>query len=486
MSSTRGRRRAGHARLLVCCLFALTACGAKSGLELPPDGGSAAIPEQCNGLDDDGDGLVDEDVPPITCGTGACRNEASCTDGRFPACVPLPGAPEICNRRDDDCDGALDEGLGFGPQGPAREIREGLGSGGVCSTCNWAWNTALAPAGDGYLALWRLGISGGDEVPNLWGRPLSSALEPTGPARVLVPDVVLDLRVVPSDVPPPDTLLEGTLRVGRNDVPGWVRVARDGTVAVEPRPFALHDECRAALSGESVWTGERLVSVCWADDAIHVVSARRDGGDARREAYPLPGAHGGNVATVDGVVGIRSFAVRDAGATRSVAFLLLDAQGEALSGPRTIDVPYASWARLIGTAAGWLHWLTDADPTRQLLLAWDGEPLTAPQEFPDRRRIGDSPLSDFQAGDQATARVLNVWQSPWGEPDADLHVEFLDERGNVERAWQGTAGDSRTGDPYLVDPHAVLDGERVLLIWHGLAGDYEANAVFVQPFGCVD
>mgnify|MGYP000358145677 CR=1 FL=1 len=148
-------------------------------------------------------------------------------------------------------------------------------------------------------------------------------------------------------------------------------------------------------------------------------------------------------------------------------------------------MPYASWARLIGTAAGWLHWHPVRGPTLQQLLSREGDPLTAPTTFPDLRRMGDNPLQDVQLVEHATDRVLNVWQSPWGEPDAELHLEFLDERGTVVRSWQGGAGTGRIEDPPLVDPHAVLDGDRVLLIWHGLAEDYGANAVFVQSFGCV-
>ena len=86
--------------------------------------------ETCNGLDDDLDGQVDEDLagaffrdadgdgfgeagsmpsagctPPTP--TGWAPNDDDCDDGRASV---APGATELCNARDDDCDGTLDEG----------------------------------------------------------------------------------------------------------------------------------------------------------------------------------------------------------------------------------------------------------------------------------------------------------------------------------------------------------------------------------------
>ncbi|MDI7270092.1 MAG: MopE-related protein, partial [Myxococcota bacterium] len=90
-------------------------------------------PEICNGLDDDCDGMVDEEgacacpcPAGLTCCAGACvdlRTDAAncgacgsacpagqhCTDGVCTgACVPTP---EYCNGLDDDCDGITDEGF---------------------------------------------------------------------------------------------------------------------------------------------------------------------------------------------------------------------------------------------------------------------------------------------------------------------------------------------------------------------------------------
>jgi MYXO-CTERM domain-containing protein len=121
--------------------------------------------EQCNGLDDDCDGLVDEGLeqgcyggPANTAGVGLCREGVvSCMrapDGTYgmSACTGqvLPAA-EVCNALDDDCDGAVDEAEGgglmsqacyFGPQyslDPSGQPRgECRGGTQTCSDGNWS------------------------------------------------------------------------------------------------------------------------------------------------------------------------------------------------------------------------------------------------------------------------------------------------------------------------------------------------------------
>jgi len=68
--------------------------------------------EVCNGIDDNCDGRVD-DLPPLTCGTGACeRTVPSCVGGVEQTCTPGTPTAEVCgDGLDNDCDGAVDESL---------------------------------------------------------------------------------------------------------------------------------------------------------------------------------------------------------------------------------------------------------------------------------------------------------------------------------------------------------------------------------------
>jgi hypothetical protein len=73
----------------------------------------------CDGIDDDCDGLTDEDyvAPATSCGVGACgaTGALECVAGaQVDSCEP--GAPaaadSVCNGLDDDCDGLVDEDYG--------------------------------------------------------------------------------------------------------------------------------------------------------------------------------------------------------------------------------------------------------------------------------------------------------------------------------------------------------------------------------------
>jgi hypothetical protein len=102
---------------------AATACGLESEIGLcdgqrwcDSDGltdcdAPAPAAEECNNLDDNCNGFVDEKLGQTTCGVGACEHTvANCLEGEEADCDPLEGAlMEKCNGEDDDCDGEVDE-----------------------------------------------------------------------------------------------------------------------------------------------------------------------------------------------------------------------------------------------------------------------------------------------------------------------------------------------------------------------------------------
>ena len=86
-------------------------CGADGGFGACS--AATPAPEVCNGLDDDCSGAAD-DLPPTPCARtssfGTCTGTWRCGDGGATCDAPLAQA-EQCNFLDDDCDGLVDDGF---------------------------------------------------------------------------------------------------------------------------------------------------------------------------------------------------------------------------------------------------------------------------------------------------------------------------------------------------------------------------------------
>ncbi|MGM0577278.1 MAG: MopE-related protein, partial [Myxococcota bacterium] len=99
-----------------CASTGETSCAAGEVVDSCAPGAAAASDATCDGMDDDCDGMTDEDYQPeaTSCGVGACAStgETSCAGGEVvDSCTAgEPAASDsTCDGVDDDCDGATDE-----------------------------------------------------------------------------------------------------------------------------------------------------------------------------------------------------------------------------------------------------------------------------------------------------------------------------------------------------------------------------------------
>jgi hypothetical protein len=477
------RKSLSRAALVVLC-----ACGARTPLETDDSLESPCIPaasgEICDGVDNDCDGAIDEDLAPVTCGELGCETTVRCEGGVMPVCVPREPSPEVCNLRDDDCDGAVDEGFGFGPLAEAIILRDDEFDTGDCTSCKWAWGPGLAPAGEGFLALWNLGLSGGERQPTLYGRSVDVHGAPTSPVELLRQDFLLQLRPMLGLEPLPARGMpfDVTYRVGSSDVPGLLFVQPDGTTETE-MPVPASGPINVP---RMVWTGARFIAAWEEDSQLQVAILDANGIEERRaDVAPLERPAAITIGLYPGRVGILVSRYEDATEARSQWLIVLDELGQVTTPARQLDVEWTSWQRLVGTEPGWLHvrpndW--DVPSTRQPLDV-DGDPLGEALPFPDGRHFDDSGLQDTFVPRPGRGEMIVAWQSPVG---GDMHVELLDWRGEILRGWAGPLQpDPGYEEGYLVNPHITFANERVLVTWHGLSDDATPNRVMVRELGCV-
>jgi len=94
------------------CFHTVSNC--QSGQQIKCDPKEGAQVEVCDGKDNDCDEETDEDLGTSTCGFGQCKHTVdNCVEGVPQFCDLMEGAvPEVCDGQDNDCDGQVDEAMG--------------------------------------------------------------------------------------------------------------------------------------------------------------------------------------------------------------------------------------------------------------------------------------------------------------------------------------------------------------------------------------
>ena len=254
----------------------MTACGARSDvLETDPpanDIDEPPIEELCNGRDDDGDGEIDEDIPPLVCGSGACEMMApGCIDGRPGDCTPGMPSSEVCNNIDDDCDGEVDEELGFGIiAGPLTVSPQVFRPNGIVPTPN------------GLLLAWRQSFMGQNPTPSGFVRRLDVLGQPSGMTQALAQDPIAH---GPSLAASTDgRFVAGTCRrFGTEDRPSWFFVNESGAALAEHPVMGGDEPCTTeGTSPQILWTGQRhlFAWITSSSDLVNIESSDADGNAA--------------------------------------------------------------------------------------------------------------------------------------------------------------------------------------------------------------
>jgi len=430
--------------------------------------------ELCNGLDDDGDGLIDEGFAPIRCGIGRCMREVpGCEDGVVPLCVPGEAVPEACNHLDDDCDGMIDEGLGFGEvAGPyvIRPAREG--SAGDCSSCAWAHVVALADTPEGMLALWLLGFDGSYPEPNAFRRMLDSDGRPAGDIELLTERNLLRVQLLPG--PEDQVLLVHCVRTRSDDYAATVFL--DGTGEVLGEPEIRFDEPGCGWASTLVpYRQAHALSAFQAGTASPVYElmdweARSLGShhvEWENTSLPTFAANEVGVAMVHSVE--RS--------AEQFLFQLLDFTGAPVTEPELVGLEGFEH-RGPGVASDGVRWLviTSDDYGGGFVRTWfeqgggvSAEPtLSEPEVHPSRVQLlryqDGFLLSGYGSIHEPLRYFLFVWR--------------LDAEGEVTDRWEMTEGDFR--DP----PAFVVRDGRVFMLYS--TGGFEGSRVELRELGCVE
>jgi len=417
-------------RLRSIVLLAVTSCGARSGLEL-------------------------DERPGIR------------------TCEATIG--EVCNGLDDDCDGRVDEELPFGlVSGPFEVALEPTGY----------FTSDLVAVRDGFVSVWNVGFDGSRPPrTNAFARHLDRDARPDGePLPILERPVTMGLTVAPS---PRGLVLTYCGRFGADDraasafldargepLGGEIRRG-DGARSCGAVPQAgLHTGRRhlfAFLTNGPDVSGMFPAFLDVADDTGASLEGRTV--EPRGDLYTAPG-----LAVSGGVVGLLVARRPD---VRTVALdlhrLALDGRPlgpPVLVGESSVDVVSYAHGQLVGDGDGGF-----------LIVASDSfrAGVHAARVGPDGSLI--SPLEPIHAGWQLSE--LDLAPLPGGgavlvgndftPPSSSAIVARLDTSGAIEAVWEG-----RDAVPYFLVPAVEVASGRIFV----QSAQVDGTQLEIREFGC--
>jgi hypothetical protein len=394
----------------------------------------------------------------------------------------------VCNGIDDDCDGEIDEDLPIGVMHEPVAVRSHEGRTDVglpidCTSCGWAWHPQLVMPNDELGVAWYLGIWGGGEQPSGFYRRLTWELEPEGAVASIGSRYWLS------------TLGRGTTRTGtevltfverknQQDLPTFAALGRD----FELGPSVSLPGCAAAAYGGLLTPLLPGLVSCGSPGQVEVFALDDDGagvegfgsfGLGSPGAAPAEGGRAVAAQHGDSVLLALPFTPDVPGAamqlwTHRVArngAPLGEALQQELDGPRGLHLE-----GLFSTSDGYLLFGDDRRPG-----AWPNGRFVVPLDL-DGRVSGD--MTHYDVGDLADFDEVTVIRVGTGFVVAEttaqgLVVERLDETGSVLQVWQVVL-------PTYSEPSVLFAHGRLYVAFvEPPPPNRGENRVIVTSFGCV-